>query len=212
MDKPVTRSFIPKKPIAGSGDRRSRNRYKRPIGFALFGWGLFILAIALGGAAYYYRGQAQNRADSLFAQVKERRQVIESNDLKAFLRFDEKLSTSKRLVAEHVAFSNILAYLEEKTVRSVGFTDFALSGRPGGNYSLTLSAIARDYPSFALQSELFRENSSFSRFEYSDIGLNDNRDSVFTIEMTIDNDALRYVGDPVVEEVVEEDEVTTQGS
>lgn len=191
-------SFIPKKPITHS--ERPRRRRRGGYGFALLGWLIFIVTATIGGAVYYYHSDISTRVDDLVRTLDERRQAFALEELDELAAFDAKLQAVDSLIDDHVAFSNFLTYLEEKTVRSVGFTDYELSGNPGGSYTLSLSARARDYASFALQSEIFREHPSLSQFEYQDIGLDEESgDALFTIDMVIRPDMLEYTGDVVTD-------------
>lgn len=199
MEHKPAPSFIPKKPITHT--ERPKRRRGGGAGFALGAWVIFILTIAVGGAVYYYHNDVSRRVDGLIETLEERRRAFALEELDELVHFDTKLEAAKRVVQNHTAFSNFLTYLEEKTVRSVGFTDFSIEGIPGSSYRISLSAVARDYASFALQSEIFREHSALSQFEYSDIALvEDTTDAAFTIDMTISSEMITYDGDLLIVE------------
>lgn len=190
----ATSSFIPKKPITHTD--RPRRKRRGGVGFALLGWLIFIATVSIGGAVFYYHSDVSDRVDGLVQTLEERRAAFAIEELDELVHFDKKLKAAKKVVGNHTTFSNFLTYLEEKTVRSVGFSSFSVEGEPGQSYTISLSAIARDYASFALQSEIFRENNSLSSFTYSDIALTEEeKDAQFTIEMMINPLMLKYQGD-----------------
>jgi len=213
MDQQAKSSFIPKKPV--NKLIRPKRVQKTSKGLAILGWVVFIIAIGLSGYVFYYHNQTARRVSRLLDTIESRQAELRSERIDEIIAFDQKLEVFKDMVNRHVAFSNFLTYLEDQTLRSVGFTGFELEGNPGSSYNITISAAAYDYASFALQSEIFRENPNLSNFIYSEIGISEEEgssDALFTTTMTVNRAMLQYeveepeeLEDELEEEITEEE-------
>ena len=65
--------------------------------------------------------------------------------------FSEKISVARNLLAGHKAFSNILDFLQDLTMKDVKFNDLNYSFADSGEPSLALSGTTRSYASLTAQ-------------------------------------------------------------
>jgi len=65
--------------------------------------------------------------------------------------FSEKISVARNLLAGHKAFSNILDFLQDFTMKDVKFNDLNYSFADSGEPSLALSGTTRSYASLTAQ-------------------------------------------------------------
>ncbi|MEK7187122.1 MAG: hypothetical protein AAB690_02395, partial [Patescibacteria group bacterium] len=82
-------------------------------------------------------------------------------------------------------------FLESSTLKSVRFTDFSYGTSPAG-VELVMKGQARSYAAVALQSDLFTKSSHFKNPVFSDLGLDESGNIIFTFRAIVNPNLISY--------------------
>lgn len=144
MDEKI--SFIPKRSLSSQPVSRGGGG-----GFALFSFFIFVLSAALWGGLHMYKNYLNDNIVQLGKFIEKQKASFEIPTINEVTSFSEKISTTKKLLSEHKAFSNILDFLQDFTMKDVRFSDLNYSSVDSGRPSLSLSGTTRSYASLAAQ-------------------------------------------------------------
>ena len=138
MDEKI--SFIPKRSLSSQPVSRGGGG-----GFVLFSLLIFILSAALWGGLYMYKNYLNENITQLGKSIEKQKASFEIPTVNEVIDFSEKISVAKKLLAGHKAFSNVLDFLQDFTMKDVRFNDLNYSYNDSGEPMLALSGTARSY-------------------------------------------------------------------
>lgn len=211
MERDTNIAFIPKAPLT-TGTSSSR-----PISI-LFVVALvvFLAVVGTAGGLFIYKRVLQKDLAAQEQKIKELREDYEKNAEQGdIIRRAENLGIQVGAVQEilnnHLALTPLFDFLETHTLKDVQFTSFAFGRDDEGGLTATLEATANSYMAAALQREEFKRNTlegvtkgdstvsndekvryPVSRFTISVPELTEEGAVSFTIELTLNSEALRY--------------------
>lgn len=191
-------SFIPKKPLVA--DTGVQAPVSRPLGILNF---LSILAvvivIALYGGLYIYKNILLKNLNNLHISLKASQESFEKDTIEDLQLFDKRMSVSKQVISGHIILSPLFELLNGLTLPNVQFTKFEqTSSVDGRSFLISMSGIARDYRSIALQAQVLNSDKGkyFKDVVFSNLGLADEKDKKgyvkFEISFSVDPTLLSY--------------------
>ena len=191
MDSNNKISFIPKKSLA-----RTDFSGKKPISlFLTLSFSIFLITCAVYGGAYIYTQTLEKGIDVKKKELQELRNnfdlsiIDKAKDLKA------RMKSAQELVNQHIALSSFFDFLEQATLKSVGYSSFQYSNKDG-KLEATLSGMAPNYASVALQRDglsLETENKGrLSSFSMGGYKLDENGNVSFTLKAALNPSLFLY--------------------
>ncbi|MBI2046298.1 MAG: hypothetical protein HYT28_02670 [Parcubacteria group bacterium] len=180
-------SFIPKQAIVKTAAP------ERGVGGAtVFATFLALVAIVLYGGLFVYRSVLNKDINDFAVSLDRARGAFETSLITELQTVDARLSTGDTLLKQHVALSPVFALLEESTVQTLRYKNFAMRAESGGAYSINLRGEADDYASIALQSDIFSQNKYITDHIFSNLTLNQDGRISFDLNAKINSGLLSY--------------------
>lgn len=141
-------SFIPKRSLSSQPVSRGGGG-----GFVLFSFLIFVLSAGLWGGLYMYKNYLNANIAQLGKSIEKQKASFEIPTINEVTGFSEKISVAKKLLAGHKAFSNVLDFLQDFTMKDVKFNDlnYSSSANDSGDPSLVLTGTTRSYSSLTAQ-------------------------------------------------------------
>lgn len=191
MDSNNKISFIPKKSLA-----RTDLSGKKPISlFLTLSFSIFLITCAVYGGAYMYTQTLEKGIEVKKKELKELRNnfdlsiIDKAKDLKA------RMKSAQELVDGHVALSSFFDFLEQATLKSVGYSSFQYSNKDG-KLEASLVGMAPNYASVAIQRDGFlleTENKGrLSNFSMGGYKLDENGNVSFTLKASLNPSLFLY--------------------
>lgn len=182
-------SFIPKAPVTEEA--------KRPVGVSilfLISFLIFVVAIAGSIGVFIWN-------KTLISQIAKGKQILEDHknafdatSIKEFTRLDSRIDVANDLLKNHISVAEIFPRLQDNTLRTVRFNNFAYTNAGNGKIMINMGGEALDYESMALQAQRFtipELQNSFRSPIFSNFSKQ--KDTVvFTFASGIDPDVVSY--------------------
>jgi len=177
-------SFIPKKPINSS----SVSVVKQPTDFfTILAVIILIVAGVVSGGLYFYKGYLKTQITELSVSIQKSHDSFEKDTIDELSLFDKRSNAVKKILGSHIVLSPMFKLLGSLTIPSIQYTKFDQKNT-SNVFSVTVSGIASDYKSIALQADVF--NSAKGRFFKNVIfsNLTKNKDNFVQFDLTFDVD------------------------
>lgn len=191
MDSNNKISFIPKKALA-----RSDFSGKQPVSlFLTLSFSALLITCAIYGGAYIYVQTLEKGIDIKRKELQDLRNnfdlsiIDKARDLKA------RLKSAQELVDGHIALSSIFDFLQQATLRSVGYNSFQYI-RKDGKLDISLGGMAPSYASVALQKDGYSletgNQGHLTTFSMGDYRLDENGNVSFTLKASLNPSLFLY--------------------
>ena len=190
MDRQQT-SFIPKRSLAPEARPLVT---AAPFRLAPFLSLLVLLSgVLLSGGIFLYdrllTATLQSKKDTLERNLS----AFEPATIKEIQRLDKRLRSTKAIINEHVALSNVFTILERSTLPTVQFLNFEyVADGEGGLPFLSMEGIARSYGSVVNQSDTFNTTKGLLQPVFTDINLDQDGNVTFAFDANLDEEVVRY--------------------
>lgn len=197
MDPLVKSSFIPKTPLTDT----SRTVQKKGFGvFASTIIFLFIATVLCYGYVYIQTKKVVAQKAEYTMRIEKARKEIGTDFVGDMVALQKKISSVKKLLENHVAVSPIFFAIQDTTVQKVQYTDFSYTFGKGGGVegtptmvAVTMSGVAPDYKTIALQTDAFSQSSFIQDPIISDIKNDELTKTVsFKLEFKVDPQDVSY--------------------
>lgn len=190
MPQEFQTSFIPKKSFSTGKSAPSPGG-----GVAMVvGVTLFIVSIVLAGGVFGYEKLLVGAIETKKASLEKAKEAFDPAIIKELSHFDTKITTAQSLIDNHVAVSALFHLLEENTLQTVQFKSFSYRLADDG-ISVSMQGEALSFKSVALQSDKFANHPSIQKTFFSNIGLNDIGNVVFSVSMTVDPSVISFTNE-----------------
>ncbi len=191
MDNDKKISFIPKKSLA-----RSDFSGKKPMSlFLTLSFSIFLITCVVYGGAYIYAQSLQKGIEVKKQELQDLRNkfdltiIDKAKDLKA------RMKSAQELIDGHLVLSSFFDFLEQTTLKSVGYSLFQYSNNDG-KLEASLNGMAPNYASLALQRDGFSletgNKGRLSDFSMGGYKLDENGNVSFTIKFSPNPSLLSY--------------------
>ena len=106
--------------------------------------------------------------------------------------FSEKISVARNLLAGHKAFSNVLDFLQDFTMKDVRFNDLNYSYADSGGPSLVLSGTTRSYASLTAQIQALEKYNQVKQVSVSGLSSDATGGVKFNLRIILDPAIAAY--------------------
>lgn len=190
MEPKFQSSFIPKGPVASSGNPApDRSRGKNLLG--LIASVIFVLAVVLSLGVFGYNSYLSYRISQTGGEIETARAQVDSDAIHELIRLESRISSTETLLDSHIVLSPLFDFLEDSTLQSVRFLEFDYNNTNEG-MQLVIAGEARGYSAVALQSEEFTDSQYFKNLVFSDLRLNEAGNVAFSLRTDIDPSMLSF--------------------
>lgn len=197
-------SFIPKSPVASAASGvPMRQKPKEKSLFSFLASIIFTASVLLALGVFGYKFYLNYSIEQMGVDLENARATLEPEVIRELTRLDNRIISSKKLVAEHQILSPLFEFLEVSTPRTVRFSDFHYLVTEKG-IELSMTGEARGYAALALQADIFNKSQYFKDSIFSDLNLNARGDVNFSFKTTVDPSLVSYqreverIGAPIV--------------
>ena len=190
MDPQFKTSFIPKKPIvAPAGGYRASSTINL---FSLLAVTLFIIALVLSGAAFFYKSLLAKQIQSNKATLERAKGAFDPELIERIIKLDSRIETSKKLLSEHLALSPFFDFLATVTLQTVRFRDFSFSYLAKDKIKVEMKGQAESYASIALESDLLNSQKYLNGVVVGDMALEPSGLVSFKVEAPVNPALISY--------------------
>jgi hypothetical protein len=191
-------SFIPKKPLVAGTEKPVP--ISRPMGIIAFLSVIsVVLVVFLYGGLFLYKNILIKKLNNLHVSLKNSQNSFEPETISDLQLFDKRMSVSKQVISGHIVYSPFFDLLNQLTIPSIQFTKFDETGSLDGKlFNITMSGIARDYSSIAIQAQVFNSDKGkyFKDVVFSNLTLIEDKEKKgyirFNIAFSVDPTLLSY--------------------
>ncbi len=189
MDKEFQTSFIPKKTVIEAPKKiRSGGGV-----FNLLAFIVFLIALASAGGAYLYRSSVKTDIAEYKKSLNIAKQQFEPSLITELQILDKRLNAATTILTKHIAVSPIFELLQEITLPTVRYSDFAYKIDDKTNLvSVQMKGEAKGYNFIALQADLFSENKFIKNPIFSDFVLDQSANIDFNLTFSVDKSLVSY--------------------
>lgn len=188
MDPRFQTSFIPKKPISAVPSRAPSAVNL----FSLLAAVIFIVALALSGGVYFYRGVLQKQIDASSVSLDRAKAAFEPDTINQIIRLDTRIETGKKLLASHISVTPFFDFLSSVTLKTVRFKDFSFSYPAPDKIAVSMKGQAISYAAVALESDLLNQQKRLKNTLLSDMSLEPAGTVSFSVSTVVDPSLLSY--------------------
>jgi hypothetical protein len=160
--------------------------------FALLSTVIFIVAVALSGGVFFYKGILAKQITDDKATLDRARAAFEPQLVDQIIRLDSRIETSKTLLKNHVAVTPFFDLLSSITLRSVRFKDFSFNFLAPDKIQVAMKGQAQSYAAVALQSDVFSAQKAISNTLLSDLSLDQTGAVTFNVSTSVDPNIVSY--------------------
>lgn len=194
MDNSFQTSFIPKKPIIANGANISNVVGGEHTSiFMVVSIFIFIVMLVAFGGLYLYKGYLTTNQKQLSDNLFKIRDSFDKDTIAELELYDKRTSVAKNILNNHIILSPLFKTLDKLTLPSIQYTKFEHTTN-NGVFSVSMTGIARDYKSIALQADVFntKDGNMFKDIIFSNLTKDKNNFVTFNIEFNVDPALLSY--------------------
>ncbi|MES3005789.1 MAG: hypothetical protein V4664_02475 [Patescibacteria group bacterium] len=189
METKFQTSFIPKQPVTETRVHSSGGNF-----FFLVSFILFMVSVAIAGAAFLYDQLVENNISKGNAQLRLNENAFDSTTIQQLTRLNDRINAAQNLLRQHIAFSNFFGALERATLRNVVYKNFSYAYGGGEKISISMLGLAgrgpaSSYETVALQAKAFTDPSLRNVFRspiLTDVALDAQGNASFSFSASID--------------------------
>mgnify|MGYP001558814490 FL=1 len=180
-------SFIPKRSLSSQPVSRGGGG-----GFVFLSFLIFILSAALWGGLHMYKNYLNNSIAQLGKSIEGQKASFEIPTVNEVTGFSEKISVAEKLLTGHKAFSNILDFLQDFTMKDVRFDSLNYSSADAGWPMLTLSGTTKSYGRLAAQIQALEKYNQVKQVSVSGLSSDAMGMVKFNLKIILDPAILAY--------------------
>ena len=139
------------------------------IGILLIG--LSVLSLIVYGGLFYYNKSLTEKLSELRTQAEEINRQRDTEFEEKVISLEAVLNSLKKILKNHVYWSNVFSKFESLTLPQVSFSNFSASLKDDGSVGLTISGNTSGYTYLAKQMVSFSQDELVSNIGLSEINL-----------------------------------------
>jgi hypothetical protein len=180
-------SFIPKKNYA------KKNAKKNYIGlFLSIASFVFVVTVASAAGVYFYKSFLNSEIENKKIILEKEKGSLDLSLIQKLSLFDKRSKVATEILSNHISLPYLFDFLEQNTLKEVMFNDFDFVATSKEGYLLELEEKAESYAAVAVQSDILGKNKNIIDPIFSDLGLNNDGDIIFSVSMKIDSKLISY--------------------
>lgn len=193
MDNKFQASFIPKRPVMAGSQMASSARRAPMSLFLIIATAIFVITLLAFGAAFFYKSYVTKQNAAKQEQIKQEVAAFDQDLTNKLTLLKSRLDSGNQLLTNHVAASAFFQVLQDLTVKSIKFSDFAFTALPGDKISVAMKGEAKSYVAVAFQSDTMVNSKYLKNPILSDLHLDDKTGIItFNVKTEIDPSILSY--------------------
>lgn len=178
----IPTSFVPRPPAAAT----QRFRFDFIGAFSFLCYLVFIGMLAAAAGVFLYDNMLTNKKAEKDAELTRAEAEIDMATAQSFIRLSDRLSSSKNLLNNHLAFSNFFRTLEEVLPTNVRFTNLHIAPGDRGVITFDGSGVAKNFNALAAASQNFARDGHIKDAIFSRISVNKDNTVTFSIAAGVD--------------------------
>ena len=190
MEPKFQTSFIPKKPVAVTPQRKKKSSSGV---FSLIALILFLSALASSVGAFLYQQYLVQSIERKEVSLERARSAFEPALIKEMSRLDARMLSAQEILNKHTALSAFFELLESTTLKTVQFDDFGYSVDAEGKMLISMKGKALSFASVALQSDSFGDSTLIQEPIFSGLNLDTKGNVVFDFSAILDPSIVSYI-------------------
>ena len=184
-----TTSFIPKKPTTPVAQRRRGTVINVFFLIALI---IFLGATTVSVGVFLYEKSVIQNIEKKSNQLVEAKAAFEPALIEDLATMDNRIRAAQEVLNNHLALSAFFELLEQSTLKSVQFDDFAYTATTDGNISITMKGRGQSFSSVALQSDIFGKDPFIRNPLFSNLDIDEQGNVIFSFFATLDPMLISY--------------------
>lgn len=184
-------SFIPRQPLLRvDGVERRPAPVNLPL---VLSFVVFFVALITAGGIFFYHRQVTLRIEDKVAKLADLESKLNSDDISLYKNIDSRIGTAKTLLSKHRAFTAVLSFLEQETVKDIGLTTLNFKADGNDQVSIHVRGVGPSFQSVYLQSETWKGASSVIKTDMNSYVLSDSTGLVdFDATILLNADFMKY--------------------
>lgn len=197
METMMPTSFIPKRPVNTEPLTPKTRSHSGSFLSLIATLAVFVTAVSYVGI-FLYTKQLNSQKIKIDTQIADAKKGIGTTFLSDMKRLDGRIESVKTLLGKHIVVSPIFMALEQTTLHSIQYKSFTYEYAQDQTNLLptvkvTLTGVSKGYPTIALQSDAFTQNSLIKNPVFSGLTVDDKTNAVsFKLTFDVDPAALSY--------------------
>lgn len=189
MENSFQTSFIPKKPVATTS---APVKPQTSLFLVLSVFLLIVVGVSSAGF-FFYKNYLIKQKQVLSESLAKARDTFEKDTIDMLELYDKRVGAAKQVLDGHIVLSPLFVLLGDLTIPEVQYTKFEHTTTDKG-FEVTMSGVAHDYRSIALQADAFNsaKGRSFKNVVFSNLTKNKNNSVGFDVEFIVDPSLLSY--------------------
>lgn len=196
MDNQIKTSFIPRKALDTSMNFQTNGVRPRRVGrtiFALVGTMTLVISIAAYGLTFVWQAKLTKDIEKQVASMQAVRENFDERFVQDASRLNTRIEQARKILQNHVSPSSLYGLLEEYTLQTVAFSNFAFHDNQDGTLGITGQGEALRYESIVLQSDAFGKSGYLRNVIFTNLSPDQNNQNVsFSFEATLDPRLILY--------------------
>lgn len=157
MEPKFQTSFIPKKmPMIGGATPAAPKKAPAASLFMMLAGIIFVLSLVAAAGSYVYRANLISNEVVLKKQLSERENQFNISLIEQLKSTNIKIDNAQKLLANHVAYSQIFAIISQMTSENVRFMsmDVSAGGDAGDGVKISMRGYGTSFTAVAFQSDV----------------------------------------------------------
>lgn len=189
MEPKFQTSFIPKKPI---GVEPSGIKVIQTINiFSLIAIVLFLVTVIISGGLFVYKRVILSQIAEAKKNIEQARGAIEPDKIKELVDANSRIISSKNLLENHIASSQILFLLQNLTVKRMRINELTYKNNEK-KVDLIMKGEIQTYNALAQQEAIFKESEYLKNPAFTNISLNQYGGVEVEFSSTLDPSLISY--------------------
>lgn len=207
MENSFQTSFIPKKPVVVEQHTSSGTSTSL---FTVLSVLILVLVGAAAGGLYLWKNYLITQKHQLSDSLGKVGETFEQETISKLELYDKRVSAARQVLTGHIVLSPMFELLGKLTLPSIQYTKFQHTTTDKG-FTVSMSGVARDYRSIALQADVFNSNEgrSFRNVVFSNLTKNKDNTVGFDVGFIVDQGLLSYQKNVALDKAVTKDDTTT---
>jgi len=195
MEPKFQSSFIPKDSTGSQASQMGSFKNRKESGGGLLAFlakTIFAVSVIAAVGVFGYKFYLRYSIDKMKGELEIARIDVEPDTVAELVRINNRIHSTKDLIAGHFVLSPFFEFLEASTATTVRFTDIDYLTSEEGGIQVTLAGEANNYGALALQADIFKDSPYLTNQLFSDLKLDDQGNVLFTFNARVSSELLSY--------------------
>lgn len=192
MEPQFKTSFIPKKPIQPSLDKKVAKLDKGISFFMLISVIIFVTAVLLSAGVFAYKLTLKGRIELQLRTLEKAKEAFDSGFISEATRLNARIVSANKILNDHLSPSAIFELLEKFTLQTVSFKSFNFSDGLDGTIRIDAVGEADSFKSIVLQSDKFDQSGYMRDLLFDGLESNKEENINFKLSVSLDPQLILY--------------------